>query len=240
MLRKYNKIVFAPDDPGTDPDPGVQTGNQPDFSKLESALEGLPRAVQDAVMGGLREFAQEQQDNRAVAPKNPDPEPDPEPEPDLESMSRKELIAYMEKKFGSTVEKALKPLKDNVDSTSAEAQRERINRQVNEAAQKHADFWEWTDEMRGKAKTHPSLSVEELYTLVRHENPEKAKQIDTKMAEKEADKKKETQPETPRFGGLTPTSGTKTQKTEKMDSKTAAQAAWDEVMSQVPKEFIGE
>lgn len=210
---------------------GGGTSQGYDFSKLESALADLPNHLQSAVMNGIRTTVQEQNAQQQQQP--PQDEPDPTDD-ELESMSRKDLLAYIEKKFSKTVQSQLKPLQENLQNTSQETERTRIQQQVKEAETSHPDFWEWKTEMGELVQRYPNLSVNDLYTLARANNADKARQLDEARAEKEKPAQQQ-----PRFGGLTPTSGTQTQRTGEMDTKTAAESAWDEVMSGLPKDLIG-
>lgn len=228
MHRKFNDlIVRSPEDEGA----GGGASQGYDFSKLESALTELPTHVQNAVMNGIRTSVQEQNASRQPEPEQADPDPSDD---ELESMSRKDLLAYIERRFSKTVQSQLRPLQENLQTTSQETERTRIQQQVKEAEQAHPDFWEWRQEMGELVQKYPGLSVDDLYTLARARNAEKAQQLDAARAEKEKPAQQQ-----PRFGGLTPTSGTHTQRSGEMDSKTAAESAWDEVMSGLPKDLIG-
>lgn len=212
----------------------------PDYGKLQEAISQLPQAVQEAVMSGVNKAVEQ---NRGQEGHHQEQEQHQEvkelSEQELESMSRSDLLKYIEHRFGSLVNQHLQPLQERVEQTSTTTERDRIQRQVNEAANKHPDFWEWRDEMQGLVQQYPDLTPEDLYTLAKTRNPEKAQQLQQKKQEAERSKQAEEQSKRPAFGGLTPTSGVRTSSSDRMSQKDAIESAWNDIMSEIPSEFIG-
>lgn len=218
---------------------------QIDMKEVTEALKSLPQGVQKAVTDALKETMAEQHAARAAAQANQvdddDDDDDEEDDIDIERVSRAELVKHLNKQFSKALKDALKPIQDRLETTSNEAEVDRIKREFSEAASKHPDFYEWKDEMREIVQQHPELHAEDIYLLARSKHPEKAKQLDEKSAEdkgkdEEEDKKKRVSS----FGGLLPTSGKAVETDGKKTPREAADSAWDEVMSQVPEEVIGQ
>jgi len=81
----------------------------------------------------------------------------------------------------------VKPLGEKVDQTEESVVRDKIKEEFDAARRAHKDFDEWKPELEAKFKRNMYLTPEEAYTLVRAENPEKAKQLDAKYTTKESD-----------------------------------------------------
>ena len=147
-------------------------------------------------------------------------------EMDLESMSRSDFSKYLMGEFQKTIGKPLgERISKNEDQRAASAR----EGEVTVAAGKHGDFWEYQDEIRALAKTHPSLDIESLYALARHASPDKVAAGLAKVKKEEREvKKKEEEDKPDVFGGLLPTSGV-TKSNTGMSSSDAAQAAAESV-----------
>jgi len=110
---------------------------------------------------------------------------------DLEMLSRKDymdvILNTMMKRLERVVDDKVKPLGEKVDQTEESVVRDKIKEEFDAARRAHKDFDEWKPELEAKFKRNMYLTPEEAYTLVRAENPEKAKQLDAKYTTKESD-----------------------------------------------------
>ncbi len=211
-----------------------------DLSKLQEAISSLPESVQKAVIQGVRTASQESDETRARAQAQKADEDEDEDlnsgEVDLEGLDRAGLVGHISKNTENAIKRALKPLVEQLQTTSDAGEADRIRLDFRQAAGNHPDFLEWREEMGEIIKKHPELSAEDVFTLARSKDPEKAKEIEakaTKGKEEEENKVKKT------FGGLTPTSGSSTTKDTNKSPEEAANSAWEETMSAVPAELIG-
>ncbi|KKL70313.1 hypothetical protein LCGC14_2106150 [marine sediment metagenome] len=214
-----------------------------DLGQLTEALKGLPEGVQKAVKDAIHEVSGEQNAARVAAAKaaaeDKDDDDIDDEDFDVERVSRTELVSHLDKRFARSINKALKPIIDRLETTSTDAETDRVRREFAKAKEDFPDFMEWKEEMRDIITAHPELSAEDIYLLARAKDPKKVKEIDDKSGE---DKKEEDEKELSKrkqaFGGLTPTSGKSIEKDGKKQPKEAATAAWDEIMGQVPKELL--
>ncbi len=164
------------------------------------------------------------------AVKDPDPKPEPEAV-DLESMDR---AAFMKAIVGAVKTQLTDPMSKQFADADDMQERRGIQTDIDKAAGKYGDFWEWQVEARKILNDKPNLSIDEAYHLARATNPEKLKtmqmEADTKVnAEQEAEKEKRDL----EYGGLLPTSG-KSRPNDKMEIDKAADVAWEEVMGGTP------
>ncbi len=222
---------------------GENKDDKVDLGQLTEALKGLPEGVQKAVKDAIHEVSGEQNAARAAAAKaaaEDDDDNDPREEDfDVERSSRTELVSHLDKRFARSLNKALKPIIDRLETTSTDAETDRVRREFAKAKEDFPDFMEWKDELREIFTAHPDLSAEDGYRLARAKSPEKVKEIDDKKGEgKKKEDEKELSERKRAFGGLTPTSGTSLEKDGKKEPKEAASSAWDEVFGQVDKELL--
>lgn len=211
-----------------------------EFGQLTEALKSLPQGVQDAVKTAIREVSGEQAAAHAAAKAAADDDAeDGDNDIDLERLSRSELVNFINKGLSKTLSKVLKPIQDRLESTSTDAEVDRVRREFAKANEDFPDFMEWKEEMRGIISLHPELSAEDVYLLARAKNPDKVKEVNEKLQEGKGEKDEKALSERKRaFGGLTPTSGISLEKDGKKQPKEAAGAAWDEVFGQVDKELL--
>lgn len=149
---------------------------------------------------------------------------------ELERMTRKE---FMDTIFKEAETRFVKPVQADLQARDEARASEETKRQIKETAEKYDDFFEFSDDIKEVLKDHPDLDIEKAYLLARSVNTDKASAIDAKAAavKAEAEKKeKEAKDAEDKkgFGGLLPTSGVAT-KSQNMDIKDAAVAAWDQV-----------
>ncbi len=210
-----------------------------DLSKLQEAISSLPESVQQAVIQGVRTASQESDEARIRAQAEKDDDDDDDDDPgniDLESLDRAGLVGHINKSTENAIKKALKPLVQQLQTTSDAGEADRIRTDFRQAAARFPDFLDWREEMGEIIKKHPELPAEDVYTLARSKDPEKVKEIDEKVSKgksEEDDKVKKA------FGGLTPTSGSSITKDSNKSPEDAANSAWEETMSAVPAELIG-
>ncbi len=210
-----------------------------DLSKLQEAISSLPESVQKAVIQGVRTASQESDEARIRAQSAKDDDNDDDDDSgdvDLEGLDRAGLVGHISKNTENAIKRALKPLVEQLQTTSDAGEADRIRADFRQAAGKFPDFLDWREEMGEIIKKHPELPAEDVYTLARSKDPEKAKELEEKTNKgknEEDDKVKKA------FGGLTPTSGSSLIKDSNKSPEEAANSAWDETMSSVPAEIIG-
>lgn len=141
---------------------------------------------------------------------------------DIDSMSNSELLTLISGMMDKAVQKHLKPVAARVELSEEERERAAVREELKEAAAQYEDFGEWLAPIKERLSKNPNLSVDEAYRLARSDNPDKAKEID----EKTANKANANEDEGELFGGLLPTSGVFSDN-ESMDSEKAAEVAWE-------------
>lgn len=220
------------------------------FGDMSSVLNDLPKQIGASVTGSIRGLMEEGRSQQQADQMDDDNEDDnPMPTGDeLEKLTRADFANHMADQFGKVLDKKLKPFQESLSTTIEANERDKVGAKFNDARSAHSDFDSWRDEMGELVKTRGYLDPEELYILVRAQNPEKTKQIDegiTKEKE-ETDKKDQEEASTkgqdkPTFLGLMPTSGaTGEGEPQHKTSKEAATAAFDEIMGGIPESLIGE
>ena len=230
---------------GNDNDDKGNKGNNkdklPDLTALNDSLKGLPAkiqtAVQDAVVTALhtvKDESDEERKNREAADKDDD---DPG---DVETMSNKELTGHILKQVTKAVSELVKPLDSKISGVQSTTEEDRIRTEAVAIAKEDPMFMEMREEMAEVAKSHPDLSVRDIYTLSKVNNPEKVEKLEKETKEKEDKVKKEAGESPEAFGGFLPGSGVKTstEGDKKMSTKDAANKAFDDVMKDVPAHII--
>jgi DNA-binding SARP family transcriptional activator len=158
------------------------------------------------------------------------PENPPPAAVNLEELSREQFGDYLLDKVNR---ESLTPVREAMKKDWASRTRSDLEVQVHTAAADHPDFNKWHEEIKTLTATHPTMNVEEAYQLAVATNADKASGIQTELKKAEdtaaAEKAKEpAEVVRPVFGGLLPTSGITADKEDgEMDSKDAADAAWD-------------
>lgn len=151
---------------------------------------------------------------------------------DLEQLDRKDFATLIMESTKAALKEEMKKLTGDIDTRvndlAVRFESKTANEQIEKTAEKNADFWDWSNEIKQLLKENPTLSVVRAYSLAKTENPKKATELDVKY--KPADKKKEHS-----FIGLTPTSSLSTRDSTvgKMSQKEAAEAAFDKVMGEL-------
>lgn len=234
---------------------GQPQGNQqqPDENRPLTAKELAEfRASVGELTGGIKQMIemakqrQEQlsqgggQQQQEVEEEQEVEEPSPQ---DLETMDRAQYAQFIVNKVVKEIGKVIEPVEARAQNAELTATAEALTRQVNATAEKYEDFWQWKDEIKALAKESPGLSPERLYKLARAENPDKAKDVDEKLA-KEREKKGQTGDRQTqsrgtdgkfkvRFGGFTPNGSGGETGNRKMSPSEAASAAWDMVTAEL-------
>lgn len=213
----------------------MQTLQQDLAGALREMQKGTVQGVQEAILG-LRESlgsrSDDEDDGGSVKP------PNTITDADLEAMPRKQFMDFMMGNFKEVLTGELKGFRDDLAATRTETTRDRVARQIEEMRGKHDDFNDWMDEMKERLRKNPALSPKELYTLVRADDPEKAKKLDEKyeQARKDAagdggdgnNSTKGDGTEKKGFGGMRPGAGQGSgQSRSDMDKDEAFDAAWE-------------
>jgi hypothetical protein len=158
------------------------------------------------------------------------PPPQAPAPPDYDSMSRPELVAHIVGTIGeqmkAAIADALKPVAERLGGVETQVVTGTVTQQLERARAEHKDFNDWKDEMVGLAKTHPSLSIPQLYALARAENP-------TKAADRDKHYSPPAPPPAPRWGGLLPTA-TGNGATPPLSARDAGLEAYREVQARHP------
>ena len=218
---------------------GDGDGKSIDLTQLNAGLEGLPNkiqaAVQEAVVSALHTVKDESdrsQKRQAAADRDADI--------DVETMSNEELVKHITKTVVGSVSELLKPINSRVAGVQTATEEDRIRSEAIAIAKEDPLFMEMRNEMAEVAKTHPDLSVRDIYTLAKVNNPDKFEKLQKVFKDKEEKDEEESGKKPAAFGGFLPSSGVKSSGKDagKMTSKEAANAAFDEVFKDIPAHII--
>jgi len=141
---------------------------------------------------------------------------------DLETLSRKELVALMASSVGKIVQDHLKPIQEKMGKAFDRMDQSEALQEVREIKASEKDFLDFKEEIGGVLRDNPGLSIRRALQIARAENPEKAEKLRTKYNPRK--------PESDFTGGFFPTSS-RTESSTKMKPQQAAEAAWQSVMS---------
>jgi len=222
----------------SDATPGQNTGQPPGdagegLKELKESLSTLVQSV-TVLSDGLAKL--DQKIENVASSNKPKDEPPVDDYSDLEVLSRKDFMDLIMQRIGKVIDDKLSEVSKQVENVQTSREEEIVREQVEKAAKKYKDFWDWRDEMKKLVERNPYLTAEDAYILARSSNPEKAKEIDAKYSESDEKEEKEKK-ETPVFGGLTPTSG-RTTESDKMTQEDAAETAWRRVFGGSGEETI--
>lgn len=186
------------------------------YSNIDSLVKGLSEKLGgiDELKGALDEL-KSGGGGKGLGKTLPD-------DTDLDTLSRRELIALIESRLSGNIEKSLQPIKEGIEKAFSRMDETEAMSAVSAAKERHKDFMEWKGEMGAILKANPELSVSRAYLLARAENPTKAAELDEKFKPKEKGGDF--------TGGFFPTSS-RTVRSTKMNPSQAAEAAWDSVMA---------
>jgi hypothetical protein len=201
------------------------------------ALNALPAAVNKSVQEGMKTALTEfNQSGNSKQEEEEEEHTSALSEDELDKMSRQDLVRHITDTMGQELKKILKPIDERISDTRNETERERLSRELAQVRAAHPEFDQFKEEVSESVRQNPHLSIEDHLVLAKSKNPEKVQMIEKEKAEKE--EKEKTSNVRP-FGGLTPTSGVKSEKSDKMTSSDAANAAWEEAMAEVITEDVG-
>ena len=199
------------DDDNTDDD-------KPD--PMETMLEGLNKGF--SALGNQLSSLGEKLDNVNKPAEKPDDDVDDNVSADdIELMSRTEFMDTMLNRVSNLVNKAVKPVEERVDNNDAKNITKFVQDEVNRLRGENPDFDEWKGDIKKVVKENPYLLPEQAFVLAKHKNPAKVKKLAKKYGKKSKGKDKQT----PKMGGLLPSSG-KVTSSESMTMKDAAEDAW--------------
>lgn len=220
------------------------------LADLNKSISGLPDSMRDAVAkgvaGALRAEAARREEENIDDDDDDDDDPsnDAPTDDDLEKMSRGEFARHIAKQFDAQLNKLAKVQEKRTDEVSMAQQKERLAAQIKKLKDDHPDFEHFKEPMAAIAKESPYLAPEDIYQLARARSPEIVKKLDEEAAEakkKEDEENKKKEKDTPKFGGLTPTSGSPgtEENAGRMKPKEAVDKAWEEAMAGIPDHIIG-
>jgi hypothetical protein len=212
--------------------PPVESIAKKDFDELKNLVGGLTKIVQ---LQTQQFQAFRQSTPPTVTP--PKDDDDADDEPDVNSMDNKAFSTFLMKNVGKILETKLGEFNTKLDGGLKEVRNGRARDEIEKFRGDHKDLEDWGTEIAALSKQHPTLGIQQLYTLARTSDPDKAKTIDAKYVEK----KDEPNPEDERltlFGGYRPstgkTAGADGKEPPKMTTSEALEKSWDEALSKFP------
>ena len=146
----------------------------------------------------------------------------------INDLDNKKLVTLVLKEVGKVIDEKVGDLKKNQDTITSRISNTEVEKQINELNK--PDILDWADEIKALSKASPNLTVSQLYTLVRQDNPDKAAELDKKYEkEEEKDEKK------PEFLSLMPTGGATVNTDEKLTKDEAKDKAWEQTLEEFPE-----
>lgn len=201
----------------------AQGQNTPNQDEVVNAMRYMFKEMQD--MKGGMESMRGQMQAPAQAPANPNehyaqagvPESG---DTDIEMLDNKGLVGYIEKR----VNDAFTPWANQIQQINSTSSKSELETQVtNLRSDETAHFDSFVNEVREvMEQKQGAVSVEEALAIAKAKDPKKVQRL-TAEQQKNAPK---TEPDP--FVGLLPTSG-KSSRSDRMDGKEAAAAAWEEI-----------
>ena len=217
-------------------------GNQSlDLSTLNEGLKGLPNKIQEAVQEAVVTALNTVKDESNVeAQKRARDAADKDDDTDVETMSNKELSDHILKQVTKAVGQLVKPLSERITGVQSGTEEDRIRAEAIAIAKEDPLFTQMGEEMAEVAKRHPDLSVRDIYSLAKINNPDKVNKLEEALKDEEEKKKSDAGEAPAAFGGFLPTSGVKSsiEGVGKMNAKEAANKAFDEVMKDIPAHIL--
>lgn len=160
----------------------------------------------------------------------------------IENMTNVQLLSAVQK----IVQEGLKGVDKSLATAKNEREMNELKAEISKRQREDPLFNHLTPEIAKELKRNPALAgnLDDLYLIAREKNKEKVAEFQKAQEEANKDKvdKKGEKDEKPKdsFGGLSPTSLLDAdEEPEKMDTKTAAIKAFDEVFDGVPADLIG-
>lgn len=235
-LMHFFTLFEGEDDTGGASD-DLNKGSDDRVSVLEQTVEGLVAIVKTVAesQGGLQQSLSSLSD--AISGLKPADKTDDDDsmqfnDEDLETMSRKELIALINQNTEKAISKSLGTVTKNIDALGGKLDETISSYTVKEFEKDHKDLMEWKTEIRDILSSGRSNNVADAYTLARNLNVDKAKKLDEKY---NPTPKKEGKDVVLGFRGFPPGGSTKgAQGNTRMTVAEAATAAWDDAVGQAP------
>lgn len=224
---------------GNGEDKGQAADSSPTWAKtLEDSVRKLSGGIDNMLSVAEQRRAEEARlRNQPTNTDDDDPEPETDPA-ELETMSRKDFGNHLITSVLRAVNKQVtEPLVQQLNELRSSTTKQEIQGSVKELAASHKDFWDWRPEMLALAEENKGLPPHRLYQLARADNPDKAKELDTKY-----NPPKEDDPSRRRisFGGLTPGQSGTGSRARKMNGIEAANAAFAETVAALGSPDWGE
>lgn len=229
---------------GKDPnDDGKDSVSRKEFDELAGLLKQTIQGVGqiNQVVAGLSESVSKGFTNlQNVTPSAPPAPREPEPV-DLEALNNKDLANFIIKSVSNVLDDKIKenltPLTDQIKTTQQNATASDLRTQWNELTTKNKDAVYLANEIKQQAAANPNLSLKDLYTLAKANNPEKVQQV-TEQLKQEEEKAQQLEKQTQqgegkktRYGGMPPQGSPDLADDFKTDlpPNEAAEAAWAEL-----------
>lgn len=209
------------------------------FDAQKKAIDALTNNV-----GQLSNMSQEQiKAQQAAAQAN---QTDDEPEDtfelnDLEGMDRSAFMDVILNKVNKGFDKLSEQITGQVDKVKETVSTSNIQVEYDKVVAKNPDFNHYKAEIAELAKQNPEMSIKNMYTLAKANNPEKVAEV-TKLIKKETEQKQvedaaeDKKTKAKGYGGLTPTSGQRQELPSDMTQESAGASAWDETMADIELE----
>lgn len=157
---------------------------------------------------------------------------------DLETMSRAQLLDFINNNNEKALKRALKAIEDKfakpivnqVTNVENSVRAQQLQKEIDSLAGANKDFWDWRDEMIKINNENPDrLSPTRLYHLAKAENPAKAAEL-AKKYDTSGNGKNERDARKPSFGGFQPGS-TSSKQNAKMSTEDALEDAYAQMVS---------
>jgi len=215
--------------------PPSNGGGQPDWEAFSRSIESMgdtlgQRLTQE--LGGRLDNLRQQ-----VADSTPEPAPvDPNAGFDFDAATPRQLYDHMTQQFSdmmentiaAVIEQALGPYAQEITGIRRDLATDQGTREIDRLSAANKDFADWVPEMKAASAKHPSLSITEVYNLVKASDPMKADELGKKY--------NPPPPPPPRPFSLGPSStqGNNSQQPKVMDKNEAALDAWNQVNQRHP------
>ena len=236
-MWRENGATWAPEGGeggGAAPAPGALppagASDPPPWAKdLNTAVGSLTGTIKELLTLAAR---REQQAPPAPAPAAAEDDDDEPTAEELETLSRADFGKHIVSAVLKAVNKqVVEPINQQIQSITQHTTRNEIQSSVKELATQNKDFWDWQPEMLALANENKGMAPKRLYQLARADNPAKAKELDTKYAEKKPTGEGGGRVRFKGFGGLTPSQSGSGGKARNMGGDEAAKTAWAETVA---------
>ena len=186
-------------------------------AKTNDGLNSLMEAIKSGELGGKK--------------KDKDENVDPDAINDLENS---QLVPLVLSEVGKLLDKKLGTIGERIDDTDKKLADTEISDQVKALLPNNPDLFDWADDIRSFSKANPNstLTVKQILTLVKDENPTKVAEMTEKYKDKDGEGEDK---DKPGLLGFMPTSGAMSvDDDEKLTKEEAADKAWDDTLENFP------